>query len=149
MSSAARIDFEARLKAVDQLADARRRLSRRFREPLINASVVFLAAATEAFIEDLYEEAAALIYSGMTLGECQKLFKETSVTFHTASVTNTEFLYFHLGMEWTGVPNATLRSEWGAFLKARHQVAHGRDAISAPSRSKPMAKNARGFRASV
>ena len=63
MSSAARINFEARLEAVDRLSEARKELSRRFREPLINASVVFLAAATEAFLEDLYEEAAALILS--------------------------------------------------------------------------------------
>ena len=100
MSSAARINFEARLEAVDRLSEARKELSRRFREPLINASVVFLAAATEAFLEDLYEEAAALIFSGMTAGEYKNLFEETSKRFHTASVAKTEFLYFHLDMEW-------------------------------------------------
>lgn len=132
MPSAARDDFATRLDFVDRIIEAHSLLPRRHHMALVNAGVVFLAAATEAFIEELYEEAAGLIFAGMTEKEFKALFKATSERFHTASVQNTEFLYFNLGMAWAlnglswrSFSNATLRKVWTEFFETRNRVAHG------------------------
>ena len=146
------MNFEARLEAVDRLAEARKELTGRFQVPLVNAGAVFLAAATEAFVEELYKEAVELVFPGMTAKEFKAFFAETAERFHAASIAKTELLYFHLGMElafkglsFSGFTNDFLRSEWKEFLKARNRVAHGAHQIVSVRELNRWRKMLKGF----
>lgn len=132
MPSAARADLAVRLEAVDRIVEAHGLLGRRHRGALVNAAVVFLAAATEAFIEELYQEAAYRVFAGMSNREFSALFEQTSRRLHNASVVKIELLYFNLGMRWAlrglswrGFSNETLRENWDDFFTTRNRVAHG------------------------
>src|SRR5262245_3471246 len=121
MPSAARADFEVRVEVVDRIVEAHGLLGRRHRPALINAGIIFLAAATEAFVEELFEEAARAIFTRMTPRQFDTLFRATSERLHTANVLNTELLYFNLGMpgalagvSWRRFSNERLREDWDA-----------------------------------
>ena len=138
MPSAASINFAGRLEVVDRIVEAYGLLGRRQRPALVKAGIVFLSAATEAFIEELYQEAAFRIFAGMSEKEFKALFALTSERLHNASVMKTELLYINLGMRgalrglsWQGFANEKLRREWDAFFTMRNRVVHGAN-VSVP-----------------
>jgi hypothetical protein len=83
MASEARKDLLLRLKDVDEIYEAHKSLTggeagkppRGQGAALTRAGVVLLAAALEAFVEDLFKEAASFILASNTEEERQDLFK--------------------------------------------------------------------------
>jgi hypothetical protein len=132
MASVAQLNFGVRLDSVDRIIEAQTHLSRRFRTDIVNSGVVFLAAATEAFLEEIYKEAAELIFSGMTEKEFKAFFEATVKKFHNASLIKTELLYFNLGLAWAlqgiswpGFSNQHFRESWESFFTTRNRLVHG------------------------
>lgn len=141
MPSQALLELKTRLKDVDELISAhtavtgggRGRPVMRQGAAITRAGVVLLSAATEAFVEDLFEEAAKLIFDIMPDDDLEKLFKNTSKKLNNADVHKTELLYFNLGMPWAlrGInwrkfSNETLRKELNKLIETRGSIAHGR-----------------------
>ncbi len=141
MSSQALQELETRLRDVDELIVAHAALTggqpgrpaQRQGAAITRAGVVLLSAATEAFVEDLFEEAARLVFNGMPAADIDKLFRNTSRRLNNADVHKTEMLYFNLGLPWAvrglswkKFPNDTLRAELNKLIGARNGIAHGR-----------------------
>jgi hypothetical protein len=141
MPSNARLELSTRLKDVDELVAAhaaltgggRGRPAQRQGAAITRAGVVLLSAATEAYVEDLFEEAAQLIFNGMPADDLDRLFKNTSKRLNNADVHKTELLYFNLGMPWAlrdlswrKFTNDTLRRELNKLIETRGGIAHGR-----------------------
>lgn len=106
MPSQASIELTVRLKDVDELVSAhgtvtgggQGRPAERQGAAITRAGVVLLAAATEAFIEDLFEECAALVFTGMPQADLDRLFKNTSKRLNNADVHKCEMLFFNIGI---------------------------------------------------
>jgi hypothetical protein len=141
MSSDALQELETRLRDVDELIGAHAALTggqpgrpaQRQGAAITRAGVVLLSAATEAFVEDLFEEAARLVFNGMPAANIDKLFKNTSKRLNNADVHKTEMLYFDLGLlwairgiSWRKFTNDTLRADLNKLIEARNGIAHGR-----------------------
>jgi hypothetical protein len=141
MPSQAHQELEARLRDVEELINAHTtvtggepgRPAARQGAAITRAGIVLLAAATEAFVEDLFEEAARLIFADMPNNDLERLFRNTSKRLNNASVHNIEMLYFNLGMPWVlqiiawrKFPNGTLRKELDKLIEGRNTIAHGR-----------------------
>jgi hypothetical protein len=138
MPSAARLDFDARLGDVAKIIEAYALVPRTHRGALVKAGVVFLAAATETFVEDLFEEAAHLIFTAMSPKDFSELFKDTSERLHSPKVFKIERLFVHIGMRsalgnlsWQGFGNSKVRKVWDELMNIRDQVAHGQ-AVAVP-----------------
>ncbi|MEX2211118.1 MAG: HEPN domain-containing protein [Gaiellaceae bacterium] len=97
------------------------------------AGVVLLVAATEAFIEDLFAEAAHKMWPG---DRRLKDYLETIVTgdraFANPSVKKTNDLFFGLGMPWVldsirwqKRTNKSFKESLTLLIKRRNQIAHG------------------------
>lgn len=141
MPSQARNELTIRLKDVDELISAhvaltgggRGRPQKRQGAAIARAGVVLLSAATEAFVEDLFEEAAKIIFVEMPPNDLDRLFKNTSKKLNNADVHKTELLYFNLGMPWALLDlawkkftNQTLRKDLNKLIETRGGIAHGR-----------------------
>lgn len=141
MPSNARAELERRLKDVDELIAAhaaltgggRGRPAARQGAAISRAGIVLLSAATEAYVEDLFEEAAALIFAAMPAEDRERLYKNTSRKLNNADVHKTELLFFNIGMPWCfgGIawkkfPNQTVRKEINKLIETRGGIAHGR-----------------------
>lgn len=108
MPSQARIDLNARLADVDELVKAHGlvtggrvgRPAQRQGAAVTRAGIVLLAAAMEAFVEDLYEEAAKLLWPNASAADRKALFNDTSRRLNNADVRKTELLFFNLGLPW-------------------------------------------------
>ena len=142
MSSEALQELKTRLRDVDELIGAHKALTggkpgrpaKRQGAAITRAGVVLLCAATEAFVEELFEEAARLVFNGMPDEDIERLFKSTSKRFNNADVHKTEMLYFNLGLPWAvreiswkKFTNDTLREELDKLIAARNKIAHGRN----------------------
>ena len=96
MPSLAHTELHTRLNDVDELVRAHQQLTGgnrgrpadRAGAAVTRAGVVLLAAATESYVEDLFEEAAGLIFHGMSDEDFEKLYKNTSKRFNNATVHN-------------------------------------------------------------
>jgi len=141
MPSNARQELATRLKDVDELIAAhaaltgggRGRPAQRQGAAITRAGTVLLSAATEAFVEDLFEEAARSIFAATTAADLDQLFRNTSKRLNNADVYKTELLFFNLGLAWVlrglswrKFPNETLRSELNKLVQTRGSIAHGR-----------------------
>lgn len=141
MPSRARSELNTRLRDVDELIMAHTRVTGGVRgrpaerqgAAITRAGVVLLSAATEAFVEDLFEEAATIIFAGMAGEDLDRLFKNTSKRLNNADVHKTEMLFFNLGfpwilheISWRKYPNRQLRCDLDELIKTRGSIAHGR-----------------------
>jgi hypothetical protein len=141
MASAALDELEIRLADVDELITAHGTLTghRRGRPiesqggALTRGGVLLLYAATELFVENLFEEAAAILFARMTPGQRETLINSTSRRLNSASPFNIEMLYFNLGMRWVlsdirwnKFSNAKFRKALNNLVAKRHELAHGR-----------------------
>jgi hypothetical protein len=104
MPSVARAELQIRLKDVAELLEAHTALTgggrgapaERQGAAVTKAGVVLLSAATEAYVEDLFEEAAKALFAGMGEDKIESLFKNTRGRFNNASVFKTNMLFFTL-----------------------------------------------------
>ena len=108
MPSNSRNELQRRLRDVDEIIDAHRAITgggkgkpaQEQGGALTRAGVVLLSAAMEAFVEDLFEEAARLLMPGRTEDEMVSLFKNTSRRLNNADIHKTQMLFFNLGIPW-------------------------------------------------
>jgi hypothetical protein len=141
VASNSRSELDRRLADVDELILAHASLTggrvgrprSRQGAAITRAGIVLLAAAMEAYVEDLFEEAASLLWPGASPAELKALLQDTVGRFNNADVRKTELLYFNLGMPWTlsGIhwqkfSNATFKSALNQLVETRNQIAHGR-----------------------
>lgn len=142
MASKAREELQRRLDDVDELIKAHGQLTGAQRgrprdrkgAAVTRAGVVLLAAATEAYVEDLFEESAELIFRNMAGADLEKLFKNTSRRMNNADVHKIEMLYFNLGLAWVlgdirwkKFSNCSFRKGLNNLVQARNKVAHGKN----------------------
>lgn len=140
MPSAALTELTNALKDVEELINShvivtgggRGRPAMRQGAAISRAGIVLLAASFEAFVEDLFEEAADIVYLGWTADERRAFIKQTSKRLNNADVFKTNYLYFNLGIPWVfnGIrwqkfSNPTLIREVNKLVDTRNQVAHG------------------------
>jgi len=140
MPSQARLDLDARLGDVDELIKAHGlitgggvgRPAQRQGAAVTRAGVVLLAAAMEGFVEDLYEEAAKILWPNVSAADRKALFDDTSRRLNNADVRKTELLYFNIGLPWVlghirwqKFPNATFKKSLDELVTKRNQIAHG------------------------
>lgn len=97
------------------------------------AGVVLLCAAMEQFLEDLFEEAAPLIYPTATQAELDRLFQGTTRRLNHPGLHQVTVMYFSIGMNhpfntisWRKMNNASFRNKYDDFLQMRGRIAHGR-----------------------
>jgi hypothetical protein len=129
-----------RLKDVEELIMAhgvvtgggRGRPAQRQGAAITRSGIVLLSAATEAFVEDLFEEAASIIFWDMAEDERIHLFRNTSRKLNNADTHKTELLYFNIGLpwilkdiSWKKYPNHVLRGDLNKLIDARNKIAHG------------------------
>lgn len=141
MPSVARAGLEIRLKDADELIVAhaaltggrRGRPARRQGAAVVRAGVVLVVAAMEAFVEDLFEEAASLLFPAMAPDDLKALFRQTSERLNNADALKTNLLFFNLGIPWILASVRWQKTSNGAFKKRLHdliqtrgQIAHGR-----------------------
>jgi hypothetical protein len=129
-----------RLRDVDEIVTAhfvltgghRGRPALRQGAALTRAGVVLLAAAMEAFVEDLFEESARLLMPTRTADELNQLFENTSKRLNVADVHKTNLLYFNLGIQWVlerirwqKFSNKSFQKTLNKLVETRNQIAHG------------------------
>jgi len=141
MPSHARPELDRRLADIDELIAAHSSLTgggvgrprARQGAAITRAGIVLLAAAMEAYVEDLFEEAVPLLWPKASTVDVKALFQDTSRRLNNADVRKTELLYFNLGMPWalSGIrwqkfSNPTFKSALNQLVETRNQIAHGR-----------------------
>lgn len=141
MPSNALNELKVRLADVDELIQAhtivtgggKGKPAKRQGAAITRAGVVLLAAAMEAFIEDLFEEAGNLVFAGLTADERKELYKNTSGKLNNADAFKTNMLYFNLGcprilsgIRWRKFSNATFIQQLNKFVETRGAIAHGK-----------------------
>lgn len=139
MPSNAFQELKVRLDDVGELIDAHIALTggnrgRRYRGPAITrAGIVLLGAATEAYVEDLFDECAKLIFTSMSADELDKFKKATSRQMNNSDVYKIELLYFNLGcpfvlkdIRWQKCSNSQFKTKLNKLVVTRNQIAHGK-----------------------
>ena len=142
MPSDAHAELQTRLRDVAELIEAHEQLTGgnpgrpadRAGAAVTRAGVVLLAAATESYVEDLFEEAATHIFDGMSEDDFRRLFRNTSKRMNNAAVHNVDMLYFNLGLAWVlsdirwrKFSNNTFRTELDKLVETRNIISHGRN----------------------
>ena len=103
MSSRALEDLQRRLRDVEELMSAREKVvgTSRGRKwtggAIVRAGVVMLCAAAEAFVKDLFDEAAGLIFN-MQDEEFKEFRRHTNKRFANIQPFYIDMLYFNLGL---------------------------------------------------
>lgn len=102
-------------------------------QAITRSGVVLLCAAAEQFFEDLFKEAARLIYATATRDEMDRLFGATADKLNHPSLHAVTVMYFSIGMNhpfhqirWRKMKNDDFRRKYESFLQTRGQIAHGR-----------------------
>jgi hypothetical protein len=141
MPSTALTELKTRLADVDELILAHTfvtgggagRPARRQGAAITRAGVVLLAAAMEAFVEDLFVESGELIFVAVPPADRQKLYDQTSKKLNNADTLKTNILYFNLGcpwilggIKWKKFSNNTFVSSLNKLVENRNQIAHGK-----------------------
>lgn len=158
MPSQAASTLATRLRDFDEILAARDhfcpkgagRPAKRKGASLLRAGTVMMAAALEAYVEDIFDAGVDLIFAAATADERKSLKKNTSERLNNASVFKVNLLYFSLGipwvtqsakLRWRNCSNASVRSTLDAIITTRNKIAHGTDA----GVTKPQARRWRDF----
>ncbi len=158
MPSQAALTLATRLGDFDEILAARDhfcprgagRPAQRKGRSLLRAGTVLLAAALEAYVEDIFDAAVDMVFAAATADERKSLKKNTSERLNNASVFKVDLLYFTLGipwvmqstkLRWRKCSNASVRLTLDAIITTRNKIAHGTDA----GVTKPKAKRWRNF----
>jgi hypothetical protein len=67
---------------------------------LLRAGTVMIAAALEAYMEDIFEAGVDLVFAAATADERESFKKNTSERLNNASVFKVNLLDFNLGIPW-------------------------------------------------
>jgi hypothetical protein len=104
---------------------------------LTRAGVVLLSAAMESFVEELFKEAAGILYSKMSPEKQKTLFKQTAGRLNNADELKTNLLYFNLGcpwvlskIRWPKFSNEAFIKSLKSLIESRGYIAHGDGQIS-------------------
>jgi hypothetical protein len=91
-----------------------------------------LAAAIEAFVEDLYDEAVDHVFALRSLAQRNELKARTSANFANATTFKIDALFFNVGMawitervRWQKFSNSTFVTSMNALIRLRNAIAHG------------------------
>lgn len=142
MPSQPRIELDRRLADFEELMRARDavcpsnpgRPAERQGAAIIRSSVVMLSAAFEAYVEELFDEAADLIFASAAKSDLNELKKDTSEKLNNASTFKVNRLFFNLGIpwimqhprvRWQKFSNQSVQEELNRIIKARNSIAHG------------------------
>lgn len=141
MASEAREDLLLRLQDIDEIYEAhksitgggRGRPAERRGAALTRAGTVLLAAALEAFVKDLFEEAASYILRESSEEERKALFDQAKKNVSgNPSIHSINMFYFHLGIPWVcndihwrNCTNETFQHKINQLIDKRNNVAHG------------------------
>ena len=141
MSSKARNELNNRLDDVEEVINTHTEITGGGRgkpaqeqgAALTRAGVVLLAAAMEAYVEDLFEESARLMMSNRSDKELKRFFEDTSKRLNNAGIRKTQMLYFNLGITWVldeirwqKFSNEEFKKSIDSLVEKRNQIAHGR-----------------------
>ena len=141
MPSKARNELNNRLDDVEEVINAhteitgggRGKPARKQGAALTRAGVVLLAAAMEAYVEDLFEESARLVMADRSAEELKNFFVDTRKRLHNADIRKTQMLYFNLGIPWVlenirwqKFSNEEFKKSIDSLVERRNQIAHGR-----------------------
>jgi hypothetical protein len=141
MPSRARIMSTLALKDVEELINAHVSVTGggpgapagRQGAAISRAATVMVYAALEAFIEELFEEAADLVFHGWTDKQRTEFLDQTVKRFNNADVFKTNYLYFNIGIPWVynGIrwqkfSNDEVLKVVNALVVKRNQIAHGK-----------------------
>lgn len=140
MPSRARLELDEALKDIDEIVAAHRALTggtpgrpqKRQGAAVTRGGVVMLAAAVEAFVEDLYDAAVDAIFAGRPQAQLGDLKARTSGNFRNATTFKIDALYFNVGMAWISetirwqkFSNAAFLSSMNTLIRQRNAIAHG------------------------
>ena len=158
MSSVARTELDRRLKDFDELMHARDQVcssgagrpAQQQGQAIVHGSVVLLAAAFEAFVEELYEEAVDIVYAHADANDIAQLRKNTSRRMNNADSFKVNHLFFNVGIawimkmpriRWQKFSNQKVQETVNKVVVAHNEVAHGKN----PGLRKSQAANWRDF----
>ena len=158
MTSEARVELSRRIADFDELMDARDtvcpsgagRPAQRQGQAIVHAAVVLLAAAFEAYVEEIYDEAVDIVFDEAEDSDIKQLKANTSGRLNNASVFRVNQLFFNLGIpwimkeekiRWQKFSNQKVRKTLDEFITSRNKVAHGGN----PGLRKSSATKWRGF----
>ena len=156
MPSNARSKLAKSLLDVDELINAHPALTGggagrpagRQGEALCRAGIVMSVACTEAFFEDLFEEAAPLLFASASTTDLKFLFEGTTKKLNHPAIHKLRLLYWNLGVidvfsgvSWQKSDNAKLIKSYNLLLDLRGRIAHGRQ----PKVKLSLLKYYRGF----
>jgi len=119
-------------------------------QAIVHGGVVLLAAAFEAFVEELYEEAVDVVYAHADAGDIAQLKKKTSRRMNNADSCKVNHLFFNVGIawimkmrriRWQKFSNRKVQKTLNKMVEARNKVAHGKN----PGLRKSQATNWRSF----
>lgn len=142
MPSNSRNELITALKDVGELVAAHRGLTggtsgrpaARQGAAVTRAGILMLVACLEAYVEDLFEEAAPLVFAGRPAAQVVELIndKVRGHKFANPSVYQTNNLFSALGaawilddVKWPKFSNASFISSLGRLITARNHIAHG------------------------
>jgi hypothetical protein len=145
MTSQAAITLASRLNDFDEILAARDQIcptgagrpANSQGAALLRAGTVMIAAALEAYVEDIFDAGIDLIFASASPAERKSLKNNTSERLNNASVFKVDLLYFSLGVPWVtqsdklcwqNCSNPSVRDTLDEIIVARNKIAHGADA---------------------
>ena len=146
MTSQARIDLTAQLADFDEVMEARDEIcpsgagrpARRRGAACIRGAVLLLAAAFEAYVEDVFNLAVDLLLSDHPHDQRKQLKKNTSGRLNNAEPFKVNMMFFHIGvpwimghtkLRWQKFNNDSVQSTLKELVLARNTIAHGKPKI--------------------
>lgn len=134
-------DFKKKLNDFDEIISARDaicpsgagRPAKRKGAAVVRGAVVLLAAAFEAYVEDVFDEIVDKIYSAQSDADRKALKKETSGRLNNASVWKINLLYASVGhpwimrdisFRWQKFTNKSVQKTLDEIIEARNKIAH-------------------------
>lgn len=143
MASPALTTLKKRLREVDEVVEARDRISptgagrpaQRRGAAVVRAGTMLLAALFEGYVEDVYDCAVDLVYAAYSKSERTNLKNDTSGQMHNASPFKVNRLFFNLGipwvmssasLRWQKYPNDKVQKMLQSLVTARNKIAHGK-----------------------
>ncbi len=96
------------------------------------AAIVMLCASLEAFVEDQFEEGAAIFYD-RSEAQLKPMFEQTSKKLNHPGKKEVTKLYSHIGIldlfaliRWRNMANKTVLARYEELVALRGRIAHGR-----------------------
>ena len=99
---------------------------------LIRASLVFLVAALEVYIEELYKFAVSRRFPDLDEESSKRFLERTVARFNVPSAAKTDELFTYIGIPfitrsigWQRMSNQTFKKKLQNLIEERGRIAHG------------------------